>query len=61
VEEVDEHCFLFGVEARADPQRLALGGLGVEEDELGLLHRLEALGMMLGVGGVLSETLEVGD
>ena len=50
---VDEHCFLFGVEARADPQRLAFRGLEVEEDELGLLRRLEAPGVTLGVGDVL--------
>jgi len=38
MEKVDEHHFLFAVEAITNPQRLAFGGLGVEEDELGLLH-----------------------
>jgi len=49
-EKVDEHCFLFGVEARADPQCFAYRGLRVEEDELGLLRWLEAPGVTLGVG-----------
>jgi len=31
-EKVDEHYFLFWVEAGADPQRPALRGSGVEED-----------------------------
>ena len=61
VEKVDEHYFLFGVEARTDPQRPTFRGVGVEEDELGLLHRLEAPGMALRVGDVLSEAVEVGD
>jgi len=60
-EKVDEHCFLFAVEARADPQRPAFCCLGVEEDELGLLHRLEALGMALGAGDVLVDVAEAGD
>ena len=60
-EKVDEHRFLFGVEARADPQRLAFRGLGVEEDELGLLRRLEAPGVTLGVGDVLVAVTKVGD
>jgi len=60
-EKVDEHCFLFGVEARADPQRLALRGLGIKEDELGLLRRLEAPGMTLGVGDVLVAVTKAGD
>ena len=37
-EKVDEHCFLYGVEARANPQCPAFGGLSVEEDELCLLQ-----------------------
>jgi len=60
-ENVDEHYFLFGVKARADPQCLALGGLGVEEDELGLVHRLEASSVTLGVGDVLVDVAEAGD
>ena len=31
-EKVDEHHFLFGVEAGADPQRLAFRGPGVEKN-----------------------------
>jgi len=61
VEKVDEHCFLFGIEAGTDPQCLAFGGLGVEENVLGLLHQLETCGMALGVRDVLSEAVEVGD
>jgi len=60
-EKVDEHCFQFGVEARADPQRLAFKGLGVEEDELGFLRRLEAPGVTLGVGDVLVAITEAGE
>jgi len=60
-EKVDEHCFLFGVKARADPQRPALRGPRVEEDELGLLHRLEAPGVTLGVGDVLVTVAEAGE
>jgi hypothetical protein len=60
-EKVNEHYFLFGVKVGADPQHLAFRGLWVEEDELGLLHRLEALGVALGVRDVLSETVKVGD
>ena len=41
-EEVDEHHFLFAAEGGADLQRLAIGGLRVEEDALGTLGRLEA-------------------
>ena len=60
-EKVNEHCFLFGVEAKADPQRPTLRGPGVEEDELGLLRRLEAPGMTLGVGDVLVTVAEAGE
>ena len=61
MEKIDEHCFLFGVEARADPQRHALRCLGDEEDELGLLRRLKAPGMMLGLWDVLVAITEAGD
>ena len=60
-EKVDEHCFLFGVEARADPQHPAFGGLGVEEDELGLLRWLKAPDVTLGVGDVLVDIAEADD
>ena len=48
-EKVDEHCFLFGVEGGADPQRLALAGTGVEGYSLGVLGSLEATRMLGGV------------
>ena len=60
-EKVDEHCFLFGVEARADPQCLAFRRPGVEEDELGLLRRLKAPGVTLGVVDVLVAIAEAGE
>ena len=60
-EKVDEHCFLFVVEARADPQRPAFKGPGFEEDELGLLRQLKASGVMLGVGDVLVTVAEAGE
>jgi len=60
-EKVDEHCFLFGVEARADPQRLAFRGPGVEEDKFGRLRRLEAPCVTLGVGDVLVAIAEAGE
>ena len=60
-EKVDEHCLLFGVEAQANPQHLAFGGLEVEEDELGLLCRLEAPGVTLEVGDVMVDVAEAGD
>jgi len=59
-EKVDEHSFLFGVEARADPQR-AFRGPGVEEDELGLFRRLEASDVTLGVGDILVAVTEAGE
>jgi len=60
-EKVHEHCFLFGVEARADPQCLDFRGLGVEEDELGILRRLEAPGVTLGVRDVLVAVVKAGE
>ena len=60
-EKVDKHYFLFWVEARADPQRLSLDGLRVEEDELGLLHRLEAPSVAHGFGDVLVDVAKAGD
>jgi len=60
-EKVNKHYSLFGVEGGAYPQRPALGGLRVEKDEFGLLRRLEAPGVALGVGDVQSEPVEVGN
>jgi hypothetical protein len=60
-EKVDEHCFLFGVELRADPD--LLGGIvaGVERDELNRLCWLEVAGMALHVWRLLGEALQVGE
>ena len=55
-EKVDEHCFLFGVEARANPQRLTLWVIEVERNELGLLCRLEAAGVTLRVEDLLGKS-----
>ena len=57
MEKVDEHYFLFRIEGRADPQHPALRGLRVEEDELGLLHRLKVPSVALRVADILSEAL----
>jgi hypothetical protein len=46
-EKVDEHCFLFGVELRADPDLLAGIIAGVERDRLNRLCWLEVAGVAL--------------
>jgi hypothetical protein len=46
-EKVDEHCFLFGVELRADPDFLAGVVAGVERDRLNCLDRFEVAGVAL--------------
>jgi hypothetical protein len=60
-EKVDEHCFLFGVELRADPD--LLGGLvvGVERDRLNRLSWLEVAGVALCIWRLLGEALQVDD
>ena len=57
-EKVDEHCFLFVVEAGADRQRLLVGAAWVEQDFLCVLCRLETARMALGFGGLGGEALE---
>jgi hypothetical protein len=46
-EKVDEHCFLFGVELRADPDLLAGVVAGVERDRLNRLGRFKVAGVAL--------------
>jgi hypothetical protein len=46
-EKVDEHCFLFGVELRADPDLLGGVVVGVERDGLNRLCGLEVAGVAL--------------
>ena len=48
-EKVDEHGFLFAVEGGTDPQRSAVGAVGVDRDELDGLYGLESPGTTLGV------------
>jgi hypothetical protein len=48
-EEVDEHCFLFGVKLEADPDLLGGVVAGVERDGLNRLRWLEVVGMALHV------------
>jgi hypothetical protein len=61
VEKVNEHCFLFGVELRADPDLLAGVIAGVERDGLNRLSRFEVAGVALCIGHLLGEALQVGD
>jgi hypothetical protein len=56
-EKVDEHCFLFGVELRADPNLLAGVVAGVERDGLNHLCGLEVVGVALRVRHLLGEAL----
>jgi hypothetical protein len=60
-EKVDEHCFLFGIELRADPDLLGGVVAGVEGDRLNRLRWLEVAGMALHVWRLLREALQVGD
>jgi hypothetical protein len=61
VEKVDEHCLLFGVELRADPDLLAGIVVGVERDGLNRLCWLEVAGVALRIWHLLGEALQVGD
>jgi hypothetical protein len=61
VEEVDEHCFLFGVELGADPDLLGGVVAGVKRDGLNRLRWLEVAGVALHVWRLLREALQVGD
>jgi hypothetical protein len=60
-EKVDEHCFLFGVELRADPDLLGGVVAGVERDGLNRLSWLEVAGVALRIWHLLGEALQVGD
>jgi hypothetical protein len=48
-EKVDEHCFLFGIEPRADPDLLGSVASRVEGDGLNHLRWLKVVGMTLHV------------
>jgi hypothetical protein len=61
VEKVDEHCFLFGVEFRADPDLLGGVVAGVERNGLNRLCWLEVAGVALRIWHLLREALQVGD
>jgi hypothetical protein len=56
-EKVDEHCFLFGVELRADPDFLAGVVVGVEGDRLDRLGRFEVAGVALRIRRLLREAI----
>jgi hypothetical protein len=60
-EKVDEHCFLFGVELRADPD--LLGGIvaGVERDRLNRLRWFKVAGVALRIRHLPGEAPQVGD
>jgi hypothetical protein len=60
-EKVDEHCFLFGVELRADPDLLAGVVAGVERDGLNRLCWLEVASVALRIRHLLGEAFQVGD
>jgi hypothetical protein len=61
VEKVDEHCFLFGIELRADLNLLGGVVAGVERDGFNCLRWLEVVGVALHVWCLLREALQVGD
>jgi hypothetical protein len=56
-EKVDEHCFLFGIELRADPDLLGGVVARVEGDGLNRLRWLEVAGMALHIWRLLGEAL----
>jgi hypothetical protein len=60
-DEVDEHCFLFGVELGADPDFLAGVVAGVERDGLNRLSWFEVAGVPLCVGRLFGEAIQVGN
>ena len=59
-EKVDECTFLFGGKRGADAHHFALRVVGVYEDLLGALHRLERPGRPLGVGRFFNDLLPDG-
>jgi hypothetical protein len=56
-EEVDEHCFLFGVELGADPDLLGGVVAGVERDGLNRLSWLKVVGVALRIWRLFGEAL----
>jgi hypothetical protein len=60
-ENVDEHCFLFGVELGADSDLLAGVVAGVEGDGLNRLRWFEVAGVALRIRHLLGEAPQVGD
>jgi hypothetical protein len=56
-EKVDEHCFLFGVKLRADPDLLVGIVAGVERDGLNRLRWFEVAGVALRIRHLLEEAL----
>jgi hypothetical protein len=60
-EKADEHCFLFGVDLRADPNFLAGVVAGVERDRLNRLGWFEVAGMALRIRRLLGEAIQVDD
>jgi hypothetical protein len=60
-EKVDEHCFLFGVELRADPDFLAGVVAGVERDGFNRLGWLEVVGVAFRIRRLFGEAIQVGD
>jgi hypothetical protein len=58
---VYEHCFLFGLEIRADSQHLLSGAARVKWDGLRGFGRLEVVGVLLCVGHLSNEVFQIGD
>jgi hypothetical protein len=56
-EKVDKHCFLFGVELRADSDLLVGVVAGVERDALNRLSWFEVAGVVLRIRHFLGEAL----
>jgi hypothetical protein len=60
-EKVDKHCFLFGVELKADPDVLAGVVAGVEGDRFDRLGQFEVAGTALRIRRLLGEAIQVDD
>jgi hypothetical protein len=60
-EEVNEHCFLFGVDFGVDPDLPGGVVAGVERDGLNRLCWLEVAGVALRIWHLLGEAFQVGD
>jgi hypothetical protein len=61
MEKVTEHCFLFGLELRADPQHLLAGAVKIEGDDLCGFGRLKVVSVLLGVRYLSNEVLQASD